>query len=106
MGRLTTVLGEEPADVPRKPRRKLARRKLGRGHQGEMTRAHRTRAFGSVVTVTYAGRSIHCRVNDRGHFVRGQTIDVSLSAARALGMMRLSIIRVSVELVWALHLDE
>jgi hypothetical protein len=38
----------------------------GRGQRGDMTCAHRTRAFGSTVTVTYAGRSIRCRVNDRG----------------------------------------
>jgi len=69
----------------------------GRGHHGEMTCAHRTRPFGSFVTVTHAGRSIQCRVNDRGPFVRGRIIDVSLSAARALGIMRSGVVRVSVE---------
>lgn len=69
----------------------------GRGHGGEMTCAHRNRAFGSMVTVTYQGRSIRCRVTDRGPFVRGRVIDVSTSAARALGMMRSGIVRVSVE---------
>jgi rare lipoprotein A len=69
----------------------------GRGHRGEMTCAHRTRPFGSIVTVSHAGHSIQCRVNDRGPFVRGRVIDVSLSAARALGMMRSGVIRVSVE---------
>jgi rare lipoprotein A len=67
----------------------------GRG-QG-MTCAHRTRPFGSMVTVSHEGRSIQCRVNDRGPFVRGRVIDLSLSAARALGMMRAGVIRVSVE---------
>jgi rare lipoprotein A len=69
----------------------------GRGHHGEMTCAHRSRPFGSFVTVTHAGRSIQCRVNDRGPFVRGRIIDVSLSAARALGIMRSGVVRVSVE---------
>jgi rare lipoprotein A len=69
----------------------------GRGHHGEMTCAHRTRPLGSFVTVTHAGRSIRCHVNDRGPFARGRIIDVSLSAARALGMMRSGIVRVSVE---------
>ena|ERR1700744_6290387 len=69
----------------------------GRGYGGEMTCAHRTRPFGSIVTVTGAGRSIQCRVNDRGPFVRGRVIDVSMSAARALGMMRSGVISVSVE---------
>jgi rare lipoprotein A len=69
----------------------------GRGHRGEMTCAHRTRPFGSIVTVSHAGHSIQCRVNDRGPFVRGRVIDVSLSAARALGMTRSGVVRVSVE---------
>jgi rare lipoprotein A len=70
----------------------------GRGHyRGEMTCAHRSRPFGTMVKVTYAGHSIQCRVNDRGPFIRGRVIDVSLSAARALGIMRSGVVRVSVE---------
>jgi rare lipoprotein A len=69
----------------------------GRGHKGEMTCAHRTRVLGTTVTVTYAGHSIQCRINDRGPFVRGRVIDVSVSAARALGMTRSGIVHVSVE---------
>src|ERR1700726_1380168 len=69
----------------------------GRSHGGEMTCAHCIRPFGSIVTVIGARRSIQCRVNDRGPFVRGRVIDVSMSAARALGMTRSGVIRVSVE---------
>ncbi|HTD00129.1 MAG TPA: septal ring lytic transglycosylase RlpA family protein [Bradyrhizobium sp.] len=67
----------------------------GRG-QG-MTCAHRTRPMGSVLTVSAGGRTIQCRVNDRGPFVRGRVIDLSVTAARALGMMRSGVVRVSVE---------
>lgn len=66
------------------------------GRGGGMTCAHRTRPFGSIVTVSYEGRSIQCRVNDRGPFVHGRIIDLSMSAAQALGMMRSGIVRVSV----------
>lgn len=66
----------------------------GRGHAGEMTCAHRTRPMGSMVTVFYRGRSIRCRVNDRGPFVRGRVIDLSVSAARALGMMNAGVVKV------------
>jgi rare lipoprotein A len=69
----------------------------GRGHSGEMTCAHRTRPFGTMVTVSHGGRSIRCRVNDRGPFIRGRVIDVSISAARALGMISAGVVRVSVE---------
>ena len=68
-----------------------------RAQSGELTCAHRTRAFGSVVTVFYGGRSIQSRVNDRGPFIRGRIIDLSVSAARALGMMSAGVVRVSVQ---------
>ena len=69
---------------------------VGRG--GGMTCAHRTRPMGSVATVTTrSGRSIQCRVNDRGPFIRGRIIDVSVSAARALGMMGAGVGSVSVQ---------
>ncbi len=68
----------------------------GRGHG--MTCAHRTKPMGSIVTVrTHAGRSIQCVVNDRGPFVRGRIIDVSVSAARALGMMGAGVVPVTVD---------
>src|ERR1700760_3198407 len=53
-----------------------------------MTAAHRTRAFGSQVTVTSqrTGRSVTVRINDRGPFVKGRCIDLSTGAAHALGM--------------------
>ena len=50
-----------------------------------------------MVTVTHGSRSIQCRINDRGPFIRGRVIDVSLSAARALGMMGAGVVRVSLQ---------
>jgi rare lipoprotein A len=68
-----------------------------RGRAGELTCAHRTRPFGSMVRVSYGGRSIDCRVTDRGPFIRGRVIDLSVSAARALGMMQSGVVRVSLQ---------
>src|SRR5262245_56657185 len=67
------------------------------GRGGGMTYAHRTSPMGSVLTVSHGGRSIQCRVNDRGPFVRGRIIDLSVSAARALGMMHAGVVAVSVQ---------
>jgi rare lipoprotein A len=67
----------------------------GRGHG--MTCAHRSRPMGSIVTVHYQGIRFSAASNDRGPFVRGRVIDLSVSAARALGMMRSGIIHVSLE---------
>ena len=53
-----------------------------------MTAAHRSRAFGSQVTVTSrkSGRSVTVRIDDRGPFIKGRCIDLSTGAAHALGM--------------------
>jgi rare lipoprotein A len=69
----------------------------GVGHSGEMTCAHRTRPFGSMIAVSYNGHTIRCRVNDRGPFKKGRVIDVSTSAARALGMIDAGVVLVSLE---------
>ncbi len=61
-----------------------------------MIAAHRTRPFGSWVTVsTNAGRSVRVRIVDRGPFVKGRCIDLSYGASRVLGMGGTA--RVSVE---------
>ncbi len=54
-----------------------------------MTAAHKTLPFGSVVRLTNPGngRSVTVRINDRGPFVRGRTIDVSRAAAEKLGIV-------------------
>jgi rare lipoprotein A len=69
----------------------------GLGHADEMTCAHRTRPFGSIITVSYNGHSIRCRVNDRGPFIRGRVIDISTNAARALGIIEAGVVLVSLE---------
>ena len=69
----------------------------GIGKSGEMTCAHRSRPFGSMVRVSYRNTSIQCRVNDRGPFIPGRIIDVSITAARALGMMDAGVVEVSIE---------
>jgi rare lipoprotein A len=56
-----------------------------------MTAAHRTLPFGTLLRVTYRGRSVVVRVNDRGPFVkkRGRftrDVDLSEGAARRIGL--------------------
>jgi len=55
----------------------------------QFTAAHRTLPFGSIVQVTdlATGRQIDVRINDRGPFVSNRIIDLSYSAAKALGML-------------------
>src|SRR5262249_44587310 len=53
-----------------------------------MTAAHRTLPFGTRLTVTNprTGKSVNVVVNDRGPFVSGVGLDLSLGAAQAIGM--------------------
>ena len=56
-----------------------------------MTAAHRTLPFGTLVRVTYQGRSVVVRINDRGPFVQKgghftRDIDLSEGAARRIGL--------------------
>jgi rare lipoprotein A len=71
----------------------------GIGKRGEMTCAHRTHAFGKMLRVSTGKISIECRVNDRGPFIRGRIVDVSTSAARALGMISAGVVPVRIEVV-------
>lgn len=54
------------------------------------TAAHKTLPFGTQVKVTNLrnGRSVKVRINDRGPFVAGRTIDLSKKAARKIGMVQ------------------
>lgn len=53
-----------------------------------LTAAHRTLPFGTRLRVTNRrnGRVVTVTINDRGPFVRGRTIDLSLGACRAIGL--------------------
>jgi rare lipoprotein A len=64
-----------------------------------LTAAHRTLPFGTRVKVTNLSnnRSVQVRVNDRGPFVRGRIIDVSLAAAKQLQMVGPGTARVKLE---------
>jgi len=63
---------------------------------GTLTAAHRTLPFGACVRVTVveSGLSVEVRINDRGPFVPGRILDVSETAARALGMLGKGVTRV------------
>jgi rare lipoprotein A len=54
----------------------------------EMTAAHRTLPFGTMVKVERrdTGADVKVRVNDRGPFVRGRIIDLSFAAAKKINL--------------------
>ena len=65
----------------------------------KLTGAHRTLPLGSKVRVTNLrnGRSVLVTITDRGPFRSRREIDLSYSAARLLGMVRLGVIDVLIE---------
>ena len=50
------------------------------------TAAHRTLPLGTRLMVSYRGESVRVTVNDRGPYVTGQDLDLSLAAAREIGL--------------------
>ncbi len=65
------------------------------------TAAHRTLPFGTRVRVTSpsTGRSVVVRINDRGPFIGGRIIDLSVGAARAIGLTNTGVGTVRMEVV-------
>jgi len=63
-----------------------------------LTAAHRTLPFGTMVRVTddANGRSVVVRINDRGPFVAGRVIDLTPTAAQALGFSGLAHVTLAV----------
>ncbi len=80
-----------------------------RGSNGEvynmhaMTAAHRTYPLGSIVRVTNmkTGHSVLVRITDRGPFISGRVLDLSLAAARKVDVWQPGVAQVKVELLEA-----
>lgn len=78
-----------------------------RGSNGEvynmnaMTAAHRTYPLGSIVRVTNVktGATALVRITDRGPFIPGRVIDLSLAAAKKVDVWRPGVAEVKVELM-------
>ncbi|MDO8398590.1 MAG: septal ring lytic transglycosylase RlpA family protein [Bradyrhizobium sp.] len=67
----------------------------------DLTAAHPTLPFGTRLRVTNVstGRAVTVRVNDRGPYIQGRIVDVSYSAADALGMVGKGIANVKLDVV-------
>jgi rare lipoprotein A len=72
-----------------------------RYNPGGLTAAHRTLPFGTRVRVTSpsTGRSVVVRINDRGPYAGNRVIDLSVGAARAIGLTSSGVGTVRMEVV-------
>jgi rare lipoprotein A len=66
-----------------------------------LTAAHPSLPFGTKLRVTNnaTGKSVTVRVNDRGPYVPGRVVDVSYSAAQALGMVDSGLANVTLDVM-------
>jgi len=66
-----------------------------------MTAAHRSLPFGTKVRVTdiSSSKSVIVRISDRGPFIAGRVLDLSLAAARNLGITDRGVAQVRVEVL-------
>ena len=67
----------------------------------ELTAAHRTLPFGTMVRVVdvNTGNSVIVRINDRGVLFPDRVIDLSSAAARSLGILRAGVAKVRLEVL-------
>lgn len=72
-----------------------------RFNQNGLTAAHRKLPFGTKVRVTNTRnkKSVVVRINDRGPFIHGRTIDLSRGAANKIGMVATGTACVRVEVI-------
>ena len=82
--------------------KKFSGRKTASGerlHHDSLTCAHRTYPFGTQLKVTNPanGKTVIVRVTDRGPYVKGRIIDLSVRAAKELGIIAQGIAPVIVE---------
>ena len=101
LGALACLGAPAQAEVASYYGKELAGRRTASGERfnpSAMTAAHRTLRFGTRVRVTNPrnGRSVVVRINDRGPFVKGRSIDLSSGAARAIGMGSTAQVRMQV----------
>lgn len=71
----------------------------GRFNPHGLTTAHRSLPFGTKLRVSdpKSGRSVVVTVNDRGPFTGGRVLDLSLGAAKVLGMTSRGVMHVHAE---------
>ena len=96
---VAAVHHSDPNGIPRgSDTRKLLASYYGRTLEGspmangqpfdadDYTAAHKTLPFGTELAVSYGGESVRVTVTDRGPYVAGRDLDLSLAAAQEIGL--------------------
>ena len=84
-----------------KPQR-IACSRTRRYNPNLMVAAHKTLKCGTMVRVTNKrnGRSVVVKIDDRGPYIRGRIVDLSVAAAKKIRMRRAGVVPVKLEVLW------
>lgn len=79
--------------------RKTANGEIYRAH--DVTAAHKTLPFNTMVRVTNLknGKSVIVRINNRGPYIKGRILDLSLVAAQRIEMTKAGVVPVKAEIL-------
>lgn len=72
-----------------------------RYRKNKLTAAHKTLPLGTKIKVInyQNGKAVKVRVTDRGPHTKGRMVDLSLAAARRLGMLKAGVAPVKIKVV-------
>ncbi|XP_054163598.1 probable endolytic peptidoglycan transglycosylase RlpA [Oppia nitens] len=62
-----------------------------------LTAAHKTLPFGTMVRVSCNGRTVVVRINDRGPFVAGRILDLSVAGGQQLNIINAGLCQCTVD---------
>jgi rare lipoprotein A len=65
-----------------------------------LTAAHKKLPFGTILLLTYEGKSVTVVINDRGPYIKGREIDLSRGAAEALGCIDKGVCDIQMEIMF------
>jgi len=67
----------------------------------DYTAAHRNLPFDTVLLVTNLenGKKVKVRINDRGPYVKGRILDLSLQAAKDIGLIKTGVTKVQINIL-------
>lgn len=70
-------------------------------NKNDMTGAHKTLPFGTIVRVTRMdnGKSVRVKITDRGPFISGRVIEISRAAAENIGLVESGVAEVRLDIV-------
>ncbi len=98
VGDIPRGIPHEPNRTPKEAGRKMLASYYGRELEGELmasgepfdadalTAAHKSLPFGTRLGVAYGGEYVRVTVTDRGPYVAGRNLDLSLAAAQEIGL--------------------